>query len=283
MMSIKNNRSPDWIAICGWTIVPAVLLCVWHFSAQAAERPWLFPSPIRVIEQLVHPLRDHFGLGSLAHNTLVSLVRVGIGFTLAAIFGVSLGLLLGSVRPLRSLTEPLLEILRPLCPIAWLPFAIAVFKLKTLPQVFGVEYSYTIFDHVQLGMVFILFWGAFFPVFTNTVDGVSKVRQNYIALGRMLGANRFQSFIRVRLPAALPMILTGFRQGVGTCWFVIIAAEMLPGSDSGIGYMLTYAADLCAMDVVIAIMIIIGGTGALLNFFLRSAMGKLIRWHGKEV
>ena len=202
---------------------------------------------------------------------------------MAAMIGVSLGLLLGSIRPLRSLMEPLLELLRPLCPIAWLPFTIAVFKMKTLPQLFGVQFSYTILDHVQLGMIFILFWGAFFPIFTNTLDGVSKVRKNYLALGRMLGANRFQTFIRVSLPAALPMILTGFRQGIGTCWFVIIAAEMLPGSDSGIGYMLIYAADQCKMDVVIAIMVIIGGTGALLNFSMRFAIGKLIRWHGKEV
>jgi NitT/TauT family transport system permease protein len=85
------------------------------------------------------------------------------------------------------------------------------------------------------------------------------------------------------LPASLPMILTGFRQGIGTCWFVIIAAEMLPGSDSGIGYLLMYAADLCAMDVVIVVMVIIGGIGALLNLVMRSAMHAFIRWYGKEI
>jgi NitT/TauT family transport system permease protein len=79
------------------------------------------------------------------------------------------------------------------------------------------------------------------------------------------------------------MILTGFRQGIGTCWFVIIAAEMLPGSDSGIGYLLRYAADLSAMDLVIAVMVIIGVTGALLNFAMRFAMRAALRWHGKEV
>ena len=263
--------------------MPAVLLLVWHVWASVANRPWLFPAPARVAELFLHPSRDYYGLGSLVGNSVISLLRVAIGFALAAILGVPLGLLLGSVRILRALFEPLVEILRPLCPIAWLPFAIAVFKLKTVPQAFGVMSSGTILDHVQLGMIFILFWGAFFPVFTNTLDGVSGVRRNYVALARMLGAGRWQCFVHVYLPASLPTILTGFRQGIGTCWFVIIAAEMLPGSDSGIGYVLMYAADLCAMDVVIAAMIIIGVVGALLNFAMHFAMRTFIRWHGKEL
>jgi NitT/TauT family transport system permease protein len=279
----RTESGRDWPRLLGWTVVPAVLLIIWHVSAGLIDQPWLFPPVTAVLEQFLHPLRDHYGLGSLLHNTLISLVRVAFGFTLAACVGVTLGLLLGCVRTLRGLFEPLVEILRPLCPIAWLPFAIAVFKLETLPQLFGVAYSRTILDHVQLGMIFILFWGAFFPILTNTLDGVLGVRRNYVSLARTLGAKELQCFVHVYLPASLPMILTGFRQGIGTCWFVIIAAEMLPGSDSGIGYLLLYAADLCAMDVVIAAMIIIGGTGALLNYAMRSAMRTFIRWHGKEV
>jgi NitT/TauT family transport system permease protein len=279
----RTEPSGTWVVVCGWIVVPAVLLGAWHLAAGIVQQPWLFPVPAAVAEQLVHPLRDHYGLGSLGRNTLVSLVRVGIGFTLAAVLGVSLGVLLGGVRTLRGLLEPLVEILRPLCPIAWLPFAIAVFGLTTVPQVFGIRFSETILDHVLVGMVFILFWGAFFPIFTNTLDGVSAVRRNYLDLARILGASRFQVFVHVRLPAALPMIWTGFRQGIATCWFVIIAAEMLPGSSSGIGYLLRYAADLCAMDLVIAIMVIIGGTGALLCSFMGLAMRTLTRWHGKEV
>jgi len=278
----KTDHARNWPKLLGWTAVPAVLLIAWQVMANAVNQPWLFPPVSEVFGRLVHPLRDHFGLGSLLDNTLISLIRVAIGFTLAACAGVTLGLLMGCVRALRGLLEPLVEILRPLCPIAWLPFAIAVFKLKTVPQLFGVTFSHTILDHVQLGMVFILFFGAFFPILTNTLDGVSGVRRNYLSLARMLGAGRFQCFVHVYLPASLPMILTGFRQGIGTCWFVIIAAEMLPGSDGGIGYLLMYAADLCAMDVVIAAMIIIGGIGALLNSAMHCAMRRFIRWHGKE-
>lgn len=262
--------------------MPAVLLLLWEICARRMGRPWLFPTVTDVAAQLLHPLQDHFASGSLAGNTVVSLVRVLVGFVLAAVTGVALGLLMGSIRTLRGLLEPLVETMRPLCPIAWLPFAIAVFKLRTVPQLFGIRSSGTLLDHVQLGMVFVLFWGAFFPVLVNTLDGVAGVRRNYLALARTLGASRTQCFMHVYLPASLPMVLTGLRQGIGTCWFVIIAAEMLPGSDSGIGYYLMYAADQSAMDIVIASMAIIGAIGALLSGAMVVATRTLVRWHGKE-
>jgi NitT/TauT family transport system permease protein len=237
----------------------------------------------KVIEQLAHPLRDHYASGSLLSNTLISLLRVLIGFSLAAVAGVMLGIIMGSVRFVRNAVEPILELLRPLCPIAWLPFAIVVFKLKTLPQLFSVEYSHSILDQVQLGMIFVIFVGGFFPVLTNTLDGVTGVRRNYILLAQTLGAKRRQVFLYVYLPAAMPMILTGLRQGLGLCWFVIIAAEMMTGSYSGIGYLLMYASDNSAMDIVIAAMFIIGVLGALLCCGMRKIMSSVVRWQGKEV
>ena len=279
----KNNTgSRDWPKLLGWTLVPVLLLAVWQIWAVRLNRPWIFPPVTFVIEQLAHPLRQHYASGSLLTNTWVSLLRVLIGFSLAAVVAVPLGVIMGSLRSIRSLLEPMVEILRPLCPIAWLPFAIAVFKLRTVPQLFGIRFSHTVLDHVQLGMIFVLFWGGFFPILINTLDGVAGVRQNYLRLAKTLRANRFQSFVRVSLPAAMPMILTGLRQGIGTCWFVIIAAEMLPGSDSGIGYLLIYAAEQSAMDIVIASMVIVGIVGALLSYMVRLAMRSTLLWYGKE-
>lgn len=268
--------------LLGWTVVPIVLLAIWQIAATRFDQPWIFPPLSNVLEQLAHPLRDHFASGSLLSNTAISMLRVLIGFTLAAGVGVSLGLLLGALPSLRGLAEPLVEILRPLCPIAWLPFAMVVFKLKTLPQLFGWDFTRTIFDEVQLGMVFVLFVGGFFPIVTNTIDGVAGVRQNYLRLAQILGANRRQTFVHVYLPAAMPMVLTGLRQGIGLCWFVIIAAEMMTGTDSGIGYLLVYAADLSAMDIVIAAMIIISINGALLNYLMRRWMRTVVKWQTKE-
>jgi NitT/TauT family transport system permease protein len=260
-----------------------VLLVLWEVAAVRLEQPWIFPPVTRVLEQLAHPLRVHYASGSLLSNTLISLLRVLIGFSLAAVVGIAAGVLLGSVVLLRRTVEPILEILRPLCPIAWLPFAIAVFKLKTLPQLFGFTYTRTVWDQIQLGMIFVIFVGGFFPVLTNTLDGVTAVRRNYVLLARTLGASRHQVFLHVYLPAAMPMILTGLRQGLGLCWFVIIAAEMMIGSDSGIGYLLMYASDNAAMDLVVAAMFIVGGVGALLNYSMRRIMQHFVSWKGKEI
>ena len=267
----------------GWVVIPIILLLIWQVTARQVNQPWIFPTVTRVVEQLAHPLRDHYASGSLLSNTLISLLRVLLGFLFAAVAGVTLGIIMGSIRTVRSAIEPIIELLRPLCPIAWLPFAIAVFKLRTLPQLFGVGYSHTIFDQVQLGMIFVIFVGGFFPVLTNTLDGVAGVRRNYLLLAQTLGAKRRQIFLHVYLPAAMPMILTGLRQGLGLCWFVIIAAEMMTGSDSGIGYLLMYASDNSAMDIVIAAMFIIGSLGALLTFTMHRVMLRTVRWQGKEI
>ena len=276
----RNRR--DWSRLLGWTAVPVTLLLIWQVVAMRINQPWIFPPVTDVIGQLTHPLREHYASGSLLSNTLISLLRVILGFSLATIAGVTLGIIMGSVRAVRGLIEPIIEVLRPLCPIAWLPFAIAVFKLRTLPQMFGIDYSHTIFDQIQIGMIFVIFVGGFFPIITNTLDGVAGVRRNYLLLARTLGATRRQTFLHVYLPASMPMILTGLRQGIGLCWFVIIAAEMMIGSDSGIGYLLIYASDNSAMDIVIAAMLIIGGIGALISFTMRAICSRAVRWYGKE-
>lgn len=280
---LKINKSHNRPNFLGWVIIPILLLMIWEISARNVGQPWIFPPVTKVLEQLAHPLRDHYASGSLLSNTLVSLLRVLIGFSLAAVAGVTLGIIMGSIRFVRNAAEPIVELLRPLCPIAWLPFAIAVFKLKTLPQLFGVNYNHSVLDQVQLGMIFVIFIGGFFPVLTNTLDGVTGVRRNYVLLAKTLGAKRRQVFLHVYLPAAMPMILTGLRQGLGLCWFVIIAAEMMTGSYSGIGYLLMFASDNSAMDIVIAAMLIIGALGALLGFGMRKIMSGIVRWQGKEI
>jgi len=280
---LKNRNRPNWYKLLNWIAVPTALLIIWQLTASYLNQPWLFPSVTSVIKQLAHPLREHYASGSLLSNTIISLLRVLLGFALAAVTGVILGTVMGTASIFRNLVEPIIELLRPLCPIAWLPFAVAVFKLKTLPQLFGVKYSHTIFDQVQLGMIFVIFVGGFFPILTNTLDGIAGVRRNYLLLARTLGASRKQIFLHVYLPAAMPMILTGLRQGLGLCWFVIIAAEMMTGSDSGIGYLLIYASDNSAMDVVIAAMLIIGVIGTGLNFTMQRFMRRFVSWQGKEV
>lgn len=274
--------SKKWRYIFSFS-APVILLAIWSISANLIDKPYLLPTPGATFSLLLHPDQNLLAQGSLWANTSVSLLRITVGFCLAAIIAIPLGTLLGGISPLRRICEPIIEILRPICPIAWIPFAIAVFKIKTIPECLGFDYTGTILDHLQVGMIFVIFWGGFFPILINTIDGVTCVNKNYIKLACMLGASKMQLLTKVALPAASPMILTGLRQGIGLCWFVIIAAEMLPGSDSGIGYLLIYAADQSAMDIVVASMIIIGIIGAFLNFFMVLTSRKFLSWKGREV
>ncbi len=247
-------------------VLPILLLAVWEFLAIRLHNPWLLPRVGAVFDRLIHPLDNVLETGSLLYNIAVSGVRVLMGFTLATIVAVPLGLLMGRIRVVRRVVGPFVEMFRPLCPIAWLPFTMAVFKTYTVVNLFGVRYSDTIFDTIQVGMLFILFYGAFFPILLNTVDGVLGVRDAYVESALTLGAKPGQVFRKVVLPAALPSIFTGLKVGLGVAWMVIVAAEMLPGSDSGIGYLIIYAYELAEMDVLITGMILIGLVGALLSW-----------------
>jgi NitT/TauT family transport system permease protein len=283
LSGVSGDRKPRSRRLVGWVLVPVLLATVWQAWAASVDRPYLFPTFTSVMAVVLRPLEDHYRTGSLAAHAAISLVRVIMGFGAAALVAVPLGVLLGASARCRRAFEPLLEILRPLCPIAWLPFAIAVFKLQTVPETVGVPRTGTLLDHVYLSMLFVLFWGGFFPILVNTVDGVRGVRRNYVILASVLGAGRGQTFRHVLLPAAAPAILTGLRQGIGVCWFVIIAAEMLPGGNQGVGYLLMEAAARSDMALVVACMLVVGAIGAGLSALMRRLMLRAVSWQGREV
>ncbi len=262
-------------------VLPLAFLGVWHLVAVRMNNPWLVPRPLAVAERLLQPFANVLDTGSLLYNIAVSGLRVLMGFSLAVLVAVPLGLAMGRISIIRRLVGPFVEMFRPLCPIAWIPFAMAVFKTYSVVNLFGIRYSHTVLDVVQVGMLFILFYGAFFPILLNTVDGVLGVPDAYLEAAQVLGANRGQLFRKVALPAALPAVFTGLRVGLGTAWMVIVAAEMLPGSSAGIGYLITYAYQLAEMDVLIAGMVLIGAVGALLSFGISTLSRPFIGWQAK--
>jgi len=126
-------------------------------------------------------------------------------------------------------------------------------------------------------MIFILGWGGVFPVILETMHGVRGVRKVHIEAARVLGAGRFFTFRHVLLPAALPDVFAGYRMAVGRCWMVIIAAEMLPGTNSGIGYLLRYSYQLSRLDVMIACIFVISVIGLLFSRGFEYAGEKRLR------
>lgn len=166
---------------------------VWHAAGQLLESP-------RLLQHLAS-----------------SLSRVGLGFALAALSGIALGLIIGRYQRVHLWLLPPLELLRPIPAVAWIPLAILMFHSS------------------EASMIFITFIGAFFPILLNTIHGVEAVDPRWIASARSLGSSRLQLFREVIVPAALPAIITGLSIGMGTCWFCLVTAEMISGQ-FGIGY-----------------------------------------------
>jgi ABC-type nitrate/sulfonate/bicarbonate transport system permease component len=191
----------------------------------------------------------------------MSLYRVAWGFLLAAAVAVPLGLAMGWSPRLRRLFSPVVELLRPVPPLAWIPISILWFGI-------GVRSA-----------AFIIFLGAVFPILLNTVAGVLAVSPALVEAARTLGAREGQLLRKVLLPGALPSIFVGLRVGLGIGWMTLVAAEFTGvKSGYGLGYMIMTARDIQRPDEIIAGMVVIGVTGLLIDLLIRLAEARLLPW-----
>ncbi len=256
-------------------VIPLMLL-LWWAAATGGGEPTLLPSPGRVLSVLTHPFTDIMASGTLAWSLAVSLTRILVGFGLAVSVGVPIGLIMGASRGFRTLLSLMVEMARPLSAIALLPLSIIIFKSRSVAQLLGLEnlrYQRHLLNELQLGMVFILFWGGVFPIILGTMQGVRSVRRMHLEAARLLGAGPLLMFTRVMVPSALPDIFHGLRLAIGRCWMVIIAAEMLPGTNSGIGYLIRYSYQMSRYDIMLACLVIVAMVGAAFSKGLE-AMGE---------
>lgn len=188
-----------------------------------------------------------------------------MGFFVAVLIAIPLGFFMGSSRNARKYLSFAVEMARPLSPIALVPLSLILFRSRSFVELFNLShlrYQNHILHEMQIGMVFILFWGAFFPVLLGTIQGVRGVRKIHLEAGRLLGAGRIFLFKHIVLPSALPDIFTGLRLGIGRSWMVIIAAEMLPGTNAGLGYLIRYSYEVLRIDVMVACLVIVAIFGA---------------------
>lgn len=260
--------------------VPALVLFVWQLLALRLHNALVLPTVPAVGAVLTEPTGDLLRLGSMFHNALVSLFRVLLGYGLAAMVGIPLGILMGFFRPVRSALQGVFSMLRPIPPLAWVPLILAWFGTASLASLFGLQEgaSYVWFSNIKLSMIFIIFIGSFFPIMANTMFGIRNVRQTLIDSALTLGATERDLIRHVLLPAALPSIFTGLRGGMGIAWGSLVAAEMLPGSISGLGYLITHAQSFARTDIVMAGMIAISLVGAALDWVFRLIEESKFRW-----
>jgi len=207
----------------------------------------LFPKPLDVAKGIVELAEK----GLLAKYIVASLFRVTWGFTLAVLVGVPLGLVLGWFRPVFFALNPMIQIFRPISPIAWIPVAILWF---------GVADS---------APIFLIFLASVFPITVSAMAAVMNMQQVYLRAAQNFGLRGLPLFRRVILPAALPQIITGIRIALGVAWLVVVAAEMI-AVNSGLGYLIIDARNAGKRyDLVVAGMVMIGLIGLVLDLLVR--------------
>lgn len=265
-------------------ILPVIFLIFWQVYAIKINSNIILPRIDSVVKLLIQPTTNLLSIGSLIDNTLVSILRVALGYITAAFIAIPLGMLIGYSKKMESLLLPFLNIFRPIAPLAWVPLVLAWFGISSLATLFGIENIklYVIFNNIKLSMLFIIFIGSFFPILTNTIYGVRSVRSTIIDSALTLGASKKDVFTKVLLPASLPSIVTGLRVGLGVAWMCLVSAEMLPGSLAGIGYLITHAYTVGRTDVVIAGMIAISLVGGLFDYSYQRLEDKYFKWQSME-
>jgi len=234
-------------------IVPVMVLVVWHFAVVLSGTK-IFPSPVAV----ARGLRELPHLGSYIRD---SLFRVGSGYFAAVLLGVPAGLALGWWSSLARATNPLIQMLRPISPLAWMPLAVIWFGVSNLAP------------------IFLIFLASFFPVVVATMNGVRNVPPVYLQAGRNFGLSTGALMARVIVPAVLPRILVGLRIAFGVSWLVLVAAEMI-AVDSGLGYLIIDARNAGKRyDLVVGGMLLIGAIGLVLDTLIRlTEKLRFVKW-----
>lgn len=243
----------------------ALSLCVFLLFWWAVVRfeiisETLLASPGQVLETFISKLTNRAPDGAtLGAHFKTSLTLSLTGYISAVCVGVPLGLLMGWFRRIDEIVKPLFEMIRPIPPIAWIPLAILWLGIG-LPA-----------------KAFIIWLSAFVPSVINSYAGIKLTEPVLISVSRTFGASNWETFLRVGVPSALPMVFTGLRLSLSSAWMTLVAAELLAATE-GLGYMIQMGRTLARPDVIIVGMLTIGCTGAVMGFLLEKLEGKLAPW-----
>lgn len=259
----ETGTSGRWHQLARASVLPIGLIVIWQAWAATLPANSPAPAPLRVVATSV----DLIVNGGLPMALVQSLGRVALGFGIALVLGVVLGLFMGASRRVRENLDPIVESFRPIAPMAILPIAILWFGTGTPSALAIVSYA------------------AFFPVLVNTVHGVSHVDRKLVLAAQTMGVPRLTILQRVVLPGALPSVLLGSRLAMGVAWTAIIAAELAVGAKSGGGgsggigqMMFVFYAYNIDLNAIVVCMIAVGLVALLIDRIFRAAESRLIPW-----
>src|SRR5437899_2646351 len=247
----RETLRPILLAVLPPVLGFALFVAVWALIAQTSPQ---LPSPVRVWNSAVELFGKPFyrngpndqGIG---WNILNSLGRVGVGFGLAAAVGIPVGFALGRFRFLNAMAAPVISLLRPVSPLAWLPIGLLVFKAA------------------NPAAVWVIFISSIWPMIINTAVGVQRVPQDYLNVARVLNLSEWKVLTKILFPATLPYMLTGVRLAIGVAWLVIVAAEMLTGG-VGSGFWVWDEWNNLNVEHILIAIFVVGIVGLLLEQLL---------------
>lgn len=230
-----------------------IAFCTWQFLSTVLFNPFLIPPPLRVFRTAIPMLAS----GEILADVSISISRVLVGFITGSLAGVVMGVLLGRIRLLHDLLNPIIELLRYLSPTAMIPIAVIWFGIG------------------ELSKYFLIFWGTFFIVLINTTAGVWRAPIARQRAAECLGANRLQIFMLVIVPSAVPYIVTGMRVAMASSFMSIIPAEIL-AANSGIGYLLQKSSMLLQTDRIFVALLTICVLGFIVDRIFRFLVDRVL-------
>ncbi|MBE5916164.1 MAG: ABC transporter permease [Pseudobutyrivibrio ruminis] len=233
-----------------------LIIIIWETASITGVLPtYMLPAPHAILQLFIKKLST----GELLINVLVSIRRVFLGFLIASVIAIVFGILISVSANFEVVTSLLLQILKPIPPIAWIPIAIIWLGIG------------------EQSKIFIIFIGAFFPILTNVIDGIVQIDKRYFEVSQTFEISRRKLITNVMIPAALPQVMTGLKIGLGNAWICVVAAEMIAAT-SGIGYMLMDGRSLSMPGQVILSMIMVGVIGKIMEDILRLIQNKLVKY-----
>ena len=233
-----------------------MVILVWQLmSAGGKLNPVILPAPGKVFSTFISLLKK----GTLLENVVVSLTRVLKGYVIAMAAGLVLGVFIGLFEHAKRVTDLVVQIIKPIPPIAWIPLVILWFGIG------------------ESGKVFLIFLGGFFTMLINVVDGIRQADVKLLEVSQTAETPFIKHVFRVIIPGAAPNIFTGLRVGLSSSWMCVVAAELV-SSNTGLGYMIMNARQFGQTDVVIVGMLIIGLIGKLMDSILKVVEGRVIKW-----
>ena len=236
-----------------------VLIALWQLLYTVSDfNEALFPSPFKALRALIELASD----GTLFRHIGTSLYRFAAGYCSAVVSAVLLGLVLGWFSKAFRFVDPIVQLLRPISPTAWMPFIVLWFGIGDVPA------------------IVIIFIAGFFPVLLTTVAAVANIDPIYLKVSRSFGIRQPQLMWKVIFPAAFPQIASGIHLALGTSWIFLVAGEMV-GAQSGVGYLIIDARNNLRTDILLADIVVIGLIGLILDTLLKMAEKRILRaWGG---